>query len=136
MSPEEASAEGEAPELGDGRSCLDRTVGVGFMEEVDALSLEGGLGLLRSLPLGGGVGVGTGHRHHLNLPSPTVGTVECGAATVPASWNRLLSVVKRTMPRASPCCRGQGMKRVWCLVQVPSVSTSILGWKGAGGRGQ
>lgn len=38
MSPEEANAEGEATELGEGRSCLDRTVGIGFMEKVDALS--------------------------------------------------------------------------------------------------
>lgn len=60
MSPEEASAEGETTEVGERRSCLDRRVGAGFMKELDALSLEGGLSLLRSLPLRGVVGMGIG----------------------------------------------------------------------------
>lgn len=49
---------------------------------------------------------------------------------MPASWNRLLSVFKRIMPHVSSSRKGQGMKRGWRLVQTPSVSTSILGWKG------
>lgn len=70
------------PSWARGRSRLDRTVGVGFMEELAALSWKNGLGLPWSLPLGVGWGaVGAGHRYHLLLPSPTFGTVESGAAT-------------------------------------------------------
>lgn len=47
------SPEGEITELGEGRSCLDRTVGVGFMEEVGSLSLEGWVRFTEEAALGG-----------------------------------------------------------------------------------